>query len=226
MGHDSHNVVVLPGLDGTGDLLQDFRNAAPSGIHCEVIRYPVDELLDYDALESFVVAQLPDERSILIGESFSGPLALRLAVRLPDRVAAVVLCNSFVLPPRSPLLRFVARERLFRIRVPDRLLAAMMLAPLATPPLTSALMKATRRVYPAVLALRVRELLRVDALDTLCRVTCPILYLRGTLDRIVTERSLGIITDAVPSVRVHRIAAPHALLQTSPAEAWAALESL
>lgn len=102
----------------------------------------------------------------------------------------------------------------------------MMLAPLATPPLTAALVSATRRVRPAVLALRVRELLRVNALDTLSRVTCPILYLRGTLDRLVTERSLAIITNAVPSVRMHRIAAPHALLQTSPLEAWAALESL
>jgi len=226
MAPSSRSVVVLPGLDGTGDLLQDFCNAAPDGFDCEVIRYPTDEPLDYLALEAYVASRLPPDRSlILVGESFSGPIALRLAVRFPDRVASVVLCNSFVLPPRAPLLRFAAREWLFRMPVPERILAALMLAPLATPALTSALAAAIRRVRPAVLALRLRELLRVDTVDSLRRILCPIHYLRGTLDRLVTDRSLRVITSAAPSVRVSRIKAPHALLQTSPRDAWAALTS-
>jgi pimeloyl-ACP methyl ester carboxylesterase len=220
-------VVVLPGLDGTGDLLDAFRAAAPPGVECVVIGYPTGELLDYDALESYVASRLPlDRKMILVGESFSGPIAVRLAERLSERITALVLCSSFVTPPRCSLLRFVARAPLFRIRAPERVLAALMVAPFATPEVMSALSATLRKVAPAVLAHRVRELLIVNEVAALRRVCVPIVYLRGTFDRLVPERALSRIVSAAPSVIVHDIEAPHALLQTAPAAAWAAIASL
>lgn len=214
--------VLLPGLDGTGELFEPFRAAAPAGVDCVTIRYPVDEALGYRELEAYVAARLPrDGRLVLIGESFSGPVAVRLAERFSDRVTQLVLVNSFVTPPRSPLLRYCAHTALFRIRLPERILASLMLAPLATPALVSTFAATLRKVEPFVLAHRVRELLRVDDLATLRRVKAPIVYLRGTRDKLVPDRALVRITQAVPSVRVHHIEAPHALLQTAPAAAWA-----
>ena len=62
--------VLLPGLDGTGDLFDVFVAHAPHDVEC-------------------------------IAESFSGPIGVRLAARFPERVTRLVLCNSFVTPPRS-----------------------------------------------------------------------------------------------------------------------------
>lgn len=228
MGRDSRStVVVLPGLDGTGDLLDAFCAAAPPAVDCYLVRYPTDEPLDYRALEAYVTERIPPERRItIIAESFSGPIAVRLAARFGDRVKALVLCNSFVTPPRSRLLRLLARPMIFRIRLPERILAALMLAPLATPALTAAFASAIRRVHPTVLAIRVRELLSVDEIETIRRVTLPIAYLRGSLDRLVPERALRVLIEAVPAVHVFRIEAPHAILQTAPNAAWAAIHSL
>lgn len=215
---------MLPGLDGTGDLLAPFCAAAPDDVECRVVRYPPREILGYDALESHVAAQLPAERRfMLIAESFSGPIAVRLAARPGSLVTSLVLCNSFLTPPRSPLLRLFARAPLFRAAVPERVLAALMLAPLATPELTAAFAAALRQVGPDVLAARIRALLAVDELATLRRVQPPVIYLRGTADRLVPEKPVRRIVDALPAVRVVRIAAPHAILQTVPAAAWAAL---
>lgn len=217
-------VVVLPGLDGTGDLLEEFRAAAPAGVACSIVRYPVDARLGYDELERLADAQLPREgRVVLVGESFSGPVAVRLAARLGERVVALVLCNSFVTPPRPRWLRVFARAAVFRIRLPEWVLAAVMLAPLAEPRLVAELARALRRVHPGVLAHRVRELLGVDERAALRRVTAPIVYLRGTADRLVADGAVAAITATVPSVEVREIAAPHALLQTAPGEAWAAI---
>jgi len=216
--------VLLPGLDGTGDLLEDFAARAPRGTECLVMRYPTDRMLGYEALTEFVLERLPAHRPlVLIAESFSGPIGARVAERLGDQVVALVFCNSFVTPPRSPLLRFLARTAVFRIRLPKRILAAIALDPLSTPELESAIEAAVRKVEPAVFAGRVRELLAVDDRPTLRRVHAPILYLRGTHDRLVPDQALLQITQTVPSVRVHRIHAPHALLQTASAEAWAAI---
>lgn len=217
--------VLLPGMDGTGELLDPFAADAPPGLECLVMRYPSDEMLGYDALTEYVLQRIPADRPlVLIAESFGGPVATRVAERLGDRVVALVFSNSFVTPPRSPLLRVLAHTALFRIRLPKRLLAAIMLDPLSTPELVSMLEASIRKVEPAVFAYRARELLTVDDRPALCRVRAPILYLRGTLDRLVPEKPLRKIIEAVPSVRVHRIRAPHALLQTVSAEAWTVIE--
>lgn len=216
--------ILLPGLDGTGDLLEDFAARAPRGTECLLMRYPTDKMLRYDALADFVLEHIPADRPlVLIAESFSGPIAVRVAERLCDRVKALVFCNSFVTPPRSPLLRFLARPAMFRIRLPKRAIAAIVLDPLSTPELESAIDATIRKVEPAVFAARVRELLTVDDRPALRRVPAPIVYLRGTHDRLVPDKALLQITQTVPSVRVHRIHAPHALLQTACAEAWAAI---
>ena len=213
-------VVVLPGLDGTGDLLDAFCATAPDGVECVVVRYPVDQVLDYEALERLVVGLLPTDRPfLLVGESFSGPIAVRLA----ERAVAVVLCSSFVTPPLPRFLGYFARAMLFRLRVPDAVLAWLMLAPYATPALVAAFATTIARVEARVLALRVRELLRVDARTALARETRPVLYLRGERDRLVPERVVRRIVETSPSVRVVRIAAPHAVLQTAPKAAWEAI---
>jgi len=101
-----------------------------------------------------------------------------------------------------------------------------MLAPYATPVLMEAFARTIARVEPRVLALRVRELLSVDATAALARVTQPVLYLRGQHDRLVPERAVRQIMETLPSVKVARIAAPHALLQTAPRTTWDAIAAL
>lgn len=213
-------IVLLPGLDGTGDLLEPFAAAAPPETECLVVRYPTDRVLDYDALVALVTEQLPRDREVtLVGESFSGPVAVRLA----HHASLLVLVSSFVTPPLPRVLRLFARSSVFRLRLPDAILARLMLAPLATPELTARFASTIERVEPRVLAARVRELLRVDVAEALARVACPVLYLRGEHDRLVPERAVRDVLRARPSTRVHRLPAPHAILQAAPALAWAAL---
>lgn len=206
--------IVLPGLDGTRRLLEDFRVAAPLGTESSVVAYPADQLLGYRELQSLVESQLPDEPFILIAESFSGPIAVRLAEKYPGRVKALVLCASFVAAPRPRFLRHFARRTLFRLRLPERVLAFFMLAPFATPALTSAFSRVIREVDPAVIALRLREVLSVDARASLANVKVPVLYLRGKFDRLVPPQDIGEVVE---------LDAPHAILQVAPQAAWAAI---
>ena len=78
-------LIVLPGMDATGTLHDGFINAmAARGIAASVIAYPHDRPLDYRQLLPFVQAALPrDVPFVLLGESFSGPLALAVAARAP-----------------------------------------------------------------------------------------------------------------------------------------------
>ena len=83
--------IVLPGMDGTGELLSDFVAAMAPAFETEVVAYPRDRILGYEALLELVRPRLPvDEPYLLIGESFSGPIAIRLAASKPPRLAGLV----------------------------------------------------------------------------------------------------------------------------------------
>lgn len=66
----------------------------------EVVAYPADRVLD-DQLQAFVADRLPgDAPFLLVGESFSGPFAIRIAASRPPGLSGLVLCASFAVSPR------------------------------------------------------------------------------------------------------------------------------
>jgi pimeloyl-ACP methyl ester carboxylesterase len=106
-------LVLLTGMDGTGLLFQPFVEALGDVGQVEVrtIAYPAREPLDVAALTEVACAALPSGPLVILGESFSGPIAVALAARCADRVQGLILCCSFVRNPRPrwswlmPLLR-------------------------------------------------------------------------------------------------------------------------
>jgi pimeloyl-[acyl-carrier protein] methyl ester esterase len=93
-------LVLLPGLDGTGKLFSEFVNSLGSSVDSRIVAYPKDQPLGYDELEALVMAAIPrNQPFVLLGESFSGPLAIRIAARAPAGLAAVILSASFAKNP-------------------------------------------------------------------------------------------------------------------------------
>ena len=94
-------IVLLPGLDGTGLLFRPLIEKLPAYIKPIVVNYPTDEKLGYADLLPLALNALPkNEPFILLGESFSGPLSIMLAVSRPPGLKAVVLSTSFVKCPQ------------------------------------------------------------------------------------------------------------------------------
>jgi hypothetical protein len=51
-----------------------------------------------------------------------------------------------------------------------------------------------------------------------------ILYLRGTADRLISEKSVEtLVRSATSPVKIVRLTGPHLLLQLAPVEAWQAI---
>jgi pimeloyl-ACP methyl ester carboxylesterase len=90
-------------MDGTGDLFAPLIDAFGDTIACTVVRYP-DEPLDYAGHEAIARAALPTHRPyVILGESFSGPIAVSIAGSEPPGLVGYVLCASFVTCPRTVL---------------------------------------------------------------------------------------------------------------------------
>ncbi|HEX8394123.1 MAG TPA: hypothetical protein VF665_17400 [Longimicrobium sp.] len=213
-------VILLPGMDGTGRLFRDFAALAPAGFAPQTVALPAEEL-GYDALARRLGDELrvgPD--CIIVAESFSGPLGIRLAAK--GGAAALVLCNSFVAPPRHRALRLVALPIAFRAAPPAWAIRHFLVGAGASAALVDEVRAAIASVPPAVLAARLAAVLTADAARWLPHCPAPILYLRGTRDRLVPDVALRRISDAHPT-QVARMDAPHLLLQAAPAAAWSAI---
>jgi pimeloyl-ACP methyl ester carboxylesterase len=216
-------MLLLPGMDGTGELFERFIAAAPPGFRLLPIRFP--EKSSYDELETALIGNLPDGPFTIVAESFSGPLGIRLAARAPERVQSLILSNSCARAPRSPLYAALPWSMLFRFLPPKWVIRVFLLGRFTNSESLRAVRKAAAEISPRVMAQRIRETLRVDDLPVLRALRLPIPYLRGREDRLVFDRSVEEMQRANPAVLRRDLAAPHLLLQTVAEEAWSHIEA-
>jgi pimeloyl-ACP methyl ester carboxylesterase len=180
--------------------------------------------LTFDAVLASIEDRLRDEQDlVVIGESYSGPLALRFAARHPGRVRAAVLSASFVLPPLPGWLRWFAFTGLFRIPLPSFLIRSVVAGRGASEAFVDEVRRAIRQPMAEVIAARARETLVVDCTEALRDCRAPILYLAGSRDWLVLPFNLRRILAIRPDVTVRHVDAPHLILQTAPKDSWDAI---
>lgn len=87
-------VVLLPGMDGTGELFSPLVRAMDPSIPTVIVRYP-DVPTDYGAHEVVARAALPGAQSyVLLGESFSGPVAVSIAASRTEHCVGLILARD------------------------------------------------------------------------------------------------------------------------------------
>jgi pimeloyl-ACP methyl ester carboxylesterase len=218
----SFPIIVLPGLDGTDLLLQQFVELAPEPYTVEVVALPDDPTDDYNSLCAKISLKIVSFHSChLIAESFSGPLGILLAHRHPDIIRRLTLVATFALPPTPSVARLLPWSLLFRCPLPS--IAARYFFVGSNEPLVTALRNAVRNTSPLTLAKRMKCLMSVDVSGPLSELTCDVQYLRAREDRIVSKRSMDQIVKINPATVVHEIEGPHLILQTRPKLAWATI---
>ncbi|MCX7136374.1 MAG: alpha/beta fold hydrolase [Proteobacteria bacterium] len=220
-------IVILPGMHGTGELFAEFIAALPRAVESIVVSYPPDRPLNYAELEKLVRASLPVERPyVLLGESFSGPIAVSIAASKPAGLRGLMLVGSFVRNPTivpNVLCPLISRFPVWR--VPAWLSAAFLLGRSATPALRSRLAAAIAKVSPLVWRARLHAVLAVDVAAQLRNIDVPVLYLRAINDRVVARRSSRLINKFLPNARVIALEAPHFMLLARPVESAVRVEA-
>lgn len=213
-------LVLLPGLDGTGYLFSDFVAKLPAHIEPIIGRYSVDQPLSYLKLEEIARDLLPKSGPfVLLGESFSGPIAISIAASKPAGLAGLVLSCTFALYPRILLRHLHWLAPYIPVAGPLVVAARKIVSPGQVEPAVAAKLNTAREmVSKSVMRARVGELLRVDVIDRLAQIEVPILDLRAKRDGIVPNRSGESIRALGRRVEAVDIDGPHFLLQAKPSE--------
>lgn len=214
-------LVLLPGMDGTATLFAPFVQALDNRFKIISVRYPTDEALGYDDLTALAHAQLPtSEPFVVLGESFSGPIAVALAAAGHPKLLGLILCCTFVRNPRPALsgLRFFINS-LPMLTPPPMVLSALLLGKYSMPDLLLALLGAVKQVTPEVMKTRLKAVLNVDVTSQMSAVKVPCLFLRASHDRLVPRSAYELISKLNPMAQLVEIDGPHCLLQAASADA-------
>jgi pimeloyl-ACP methyl ester carboxylesterase len=218
-------LVLLPGLDGTGKLFAGFVNFLSSRIETRVQSYPTHQPLGYDELEALVLSELPKDRPVvLLGESFSGPIAIRIAARPPPGLVGLIVCGSFAKNPFPGL----GWARALAAYLPVKSLPRWMRAPLMWGSLspgraTSQMERAMSGVSSIVIRHRIGAILSVDATVALQNIQLPVLVLRAGRDRVIPRAASQWILKHLRHAQLVEVDGPHLLLQTRPEECGEAI---
>ena len=200
-------------MDGTGELFAPFIAALGGEFDVRVVRYPGDHCGGYAELEVLARAASPADRPyVLLGESFSGPIAISIAASPPGQLRGLVLCCTFARNPRPGLAALQALLGLVPVKA---LPAAWLVDARMRAPINAAL----DLVSSAALRARMRAVLAVDVSDRLAKCEVPVLYLRATRDRLVPRAASRLIAKIRPAAKIVDFVAPHFLLQSAPQQA-------
>eukprot|EP00903_Cladosiphon_okamuranus_P013235 g12341.t2 len=116
-------LVIVPGLDGVTAFFSDIVPELTLNFHVVMFNLPLvppplsraaGDGEDYDmALIARRLAQVMDDAGInggasIVGESFGGMVAQRLALDFPDKVDRLVLLSSLAKPELTPIVKFKA----------------------------------------------------------------------------------------------------------------------
>ncbi len=218
-------IILLPGMDGTGILFRPFIQELTQhisedifkDINVQAISYPCDQKLSYGELIDYVRSRLPgEEEVILVAESFSGPIGYALAAEQPNMIRAVIFVATFLSPPKG-LLRMMPPPLialLMKIPLPVFLLSRLIFerGSSNTSNKTIALFKtALKKIQRPVLAARMREMTGLRTEQQILDIPCA--YIRAGNDLLISRSHAEEFRRIAPQLEVTEIPGPHFLMQ-------------
>jgi pimeloyl-[acyl-carrier protein] methyl ester esterase len=219
-------MLLLPGMDGTGELFEPLIDAIGANLETSTVSYPLEEALNYEELFNLVTSRISKEKPyFLLGESFSGPLAVMAASRSSENLLGIILVATFV---KSPMPMWMNRfKRLLRGPMLDMRPRPFIIEGLLGKDCPEKTKRWVRDTLPRlnrnVLAARIKAVLEVNVREELRNCQVPVLYIAGSRDWLVGKKCLDAVWLCRPDVEIKVLEGVHMILQTKPEEAAAAI---
>lgn len=211
-------IVLLPGLDGTGILFKPLIESFHDDTDLLVITYPNNKKMNYDELVKFVSEQLPKkEEYILIGESFSGPIAYQIALQKPENLKAVIFVATFLENPRPLLLnliKYLPLSLFFFLPIPDFIIRLFIFEKNSSTKLIKLFRKSLNQVAKSTLSYRLREISQLKKQLSPCDIHA--IYIQASNDKLVPSKSIEIFKRFMNNLNIYKVNGSHFILQTNP----------
>jgi pimeloyl-ACP methyl ester carboxylesterase len=207
-------IILLPGMDGTGLLFKPFLSLL-STPH-EIISFPSSEDQTYESIYTYVKGCMPAEEFFVVAESFSGPLAARLASENLENMKGVVFVATFLSCPSKILVRLaklLPLKFLLKFPLTPKLVQKFLIGnkfPLEL------FYDAVAMVSDSELKSRLTTLEQLDTKPNKIFSYMPALYLCANNDLLVSKKYIKEFISGFPNIFVLHVQGTHFLLQSNP----------
>ncbi|MGB5303723.1 MAG: alpha/beta hydrolase [Gemmatimonadota bacterium] len=229
-GPIAHPIFLVPGADG---MKETFRYQVPAlarrrKVVCATLRRKLTPEDTFDRMVDDVAEMAAEllttngsDRFVLLGQSLGGAIAMRFAVRYPERVAGLVLSNTLarisydhVGLNRALLAPLAMSTTRYLPTVVTRVLARAWsrlevwiydASPGSKRVIDYALWTGPRTVRSSVSNARVARLKKIDLLSELSSIQAPTLVLKGPRDHYVPPAWSHEIVALVPGARYQEV---------------------
>lgn len=214
-------LVLLPALDGTGEMFANLQTALADHFDTMVIAYPQTGPQDYSSLADYIRQQIPDsEPYMLLGESFAGPLVHNIAAADPEHCKAAIFVATYLSNPRPVVIKLLTLT-------PARLINFFVARPgiVALFGLSRQASLSTIRAVAANLARHptntFKQRLQAIGQQTApaeSRLTLPCLYIKARNDKLVLNNKLSDFKRLCADLDIQTVNGGHFILQESPGD--------
>jgi len=221
------HLVLLPGLDGTGNLFSPFLEQFSDQSCATVIPYPLERYIPFEHLADYIIPLLPkDKPLVILGESYSGPVALSLASRKDIDIQAVILVATFAKYPPSflkTISKWLPLSLFLRLPIPDFVIRHFCFGSATNKTLSLMLRNAVKTNRPSILAKRARDGASIDVTELLSEIKIPCLYIAATDDRMVPNTAINLLKGKLSNFEIATIEGSHFILQVQPEACYKAI---
>lgn len=213
MTNSGIELILLPGLDGTGLLFKRLESCLAWRMPVTAVSYPKDPKSGYRELIALIEARMGTKPIVVLGESFSGPIAVELAARHPNQVKGLILAATFLRSPWPPWI-MKAAAHVDIDYVPSALRNRFLRGSRVDPELDADIAIILSQMPAGVRAARLGQVAGADVRQLFETVTCPVLALHGTRDWVVPRFAIKAAIQHKAKARMKEFGAGHMLLQT------------
>lgn len=216
---------LLPGFHGSPGLFGPLLAELQESINALALGFTSQDTIEEHADEAS--KELPQAGALLLAESFSSLIALKLAAREPDRFRGLILSTPFASTPFPMLAKLGAMLPRFCFeRSPIRkfVLDTFCLNTVADSHLKTTVLEAIDNVPASTVKRRIQVLARTDLSSELERIQTPCLLIEASADRVVNRDRIDKLQQQLPNSQRARVRGPHLILQANPQAAAVAIK--
>lgn len=213
------SIVLLPGLDGTGKLFKPMTQFLPTWIKPVVVSYPEDKPYGYEDLKGIVSNAIPKSNDfVVLGESFSGPLAIMTASEKPNGLLGVILCATFAKNPFNFIPSWASHLSVSPIYAlwPTTIRLRAICGGGRFKNLINMALDAIKTAHPRAISARVKAILKVNVRLLFEKIDVPVLYIAGRKDHLIKKHNMIDLITIKPEMEVAELNTKHFLLQLEP----------
>jgi pimeloyl-ACP methyl ester carboxylesterase len=209
-------ILLIPGMDGTGELFKPLLDELPNNVDTQVVCLNSLKTQTPKEQASEIASLIGNDEVIILSESYSGYIAYHLSLLSNVNIKHIVFAASFLENP-TWLSRFNNLLPLNLVRsglIPDIILSSTLFAQRNNKELVKLFISSLELISNSMLRQRLKVITNLVRPTELLSVPCT--YVQASNDYLVSKKSVDVFKKLCININIVKVRGGHFIVQSNP----------